>query len=186
MEAFYNKKQDQYIFAAPRCGTSFLNSKVVKKLGWNKVNLVEPKLDHFPTIPVQGTTMVVKVIRDPYERWRSWFDTFVLAYTNINYWTLEQSSKWLDEFEKTIFLDTHIEKQSILLNSIKTNSSEIIYIRMEDLNIFLKISDQCHVINYRDRFESLPANTRHFFYYQIKKIYRDDYRWIKSLPIINF
>jgi len=180
MEIFHNKVKNQYIFATNRSGTSFLNSDIVKKLGWKKKYPISNKLK------IDNTTTVVKVVRDPYDRWKSWFDMFVLDITDIDYWTLSQSHQWLDEFKKTFFLDVHTEKQSILLNSIKTNSNEIIYVRMEDLNIFLKISNQRHTTSYYNRFESLPANVRHFFYYQIKKIYRDDHRWIKSLPIHTF
>jgi hypothetical protein len=176
LEAFYNKELNQYIFAANRCGTSFLNSEAVKNIGWKKVNHVGPELN---------TATVVKVIRDPYERWICWFDNFVLHYSDID-WTVDQSNQWIKKFKKTLSNDLHTEKQSILLNSIKTGNSQIIYIHMEDLNIFLKISDQRHVINYRDRFENLPENSRKLFFFKIKKIYNEDYKWIKTLSFLKF
>ena len=185
MEAFYNNKQNQYIFTTNRSGSRYLNSITVKNLGWEKVDLAEPELDKLITIPLQDTTKIIKVVRDPYERWRSWFNTFVLQNSNIN-WDIDQSNQWLTEFKKTFSKDFHTEKQSILLNSIGTGSSQIIYIRMEDLNIFLKISNQPHVINYCDSFETLPESIRKLFLFEIKRIYQDDYQWIKSLPIRKF
>ena len=186
MEVFYNNKQNQYIFTTNRSGTNFLNSEPVRKLGWEKVNDIIHELDSDPEIPERdNTTTVVKVIRDPYERWQSWFDTFVLRNSNID-WNISQSNQWLMEFKKTLSKDIHTEKQSILLKSINTGNSQIIYIHMEDLNIFLKISDQRHVISNCDRFEALPKSSCKLFLFKIKKIYQDDYKWIKSLPIQNF
>jgi hypothetical protein len=185
LEAFYNKQQNQYIFTTNRTGSRYLNSITVKNLGWEKVDLVEPELDKLVTISLQDTTKIIKVVRDPYERWQSWFNTFVLTKSNID-WNIDQSNQWLADFKKTLSKDFHTEKQSILLNSINTGSSQIIYIHMEDLNIFLKISDQRHVINYCDKFETLPEGSRKLFFFKIKKIYNEDYKWIKTLSFLKF
>jgi hypothetical protein len=179
MEAFYNKEKNQYIFAAYRCGTNFLNSKPVRNQGWVKIDYYNDKLN------IDNNTQIIKIIRDPYQRWVSWFDHFVLANSKSN-WNILYAREWLKEFEATLHLDFHTEKQSVLYNRETINVSQSIYVNMEDLNIFLKVSNQRHVINYRDRFENLPKNSRKLFLFKIKKIYQDDYKWIKSLPIKNF
>ena len=179
METFYNKEKNQYIFAAYRCGTNFLNSKPVRNQGWFKVK-----------IPVSGIiikpeTTVVKVIRDPFERWSSWFDNFVIC-NDYTHWTTQKAHSWLRNFEENLTYDSHTEKQSVMYNFENILSPNSIYVNMEDLNLFLGVSDKKHRVNSHENFYKLSNRVFSIFNIKIKTIYRDDYEWMKTLPILNF
>jgi hypothetical protein len=181
MEAFYNKEKHQYILAVNRCGTNFLNSDVVKKLGWKKQNfLITIDRANFDL-----TATAVIIIRDPFERWCSWFDNFVLAENNI-IWNQKTIIQWFEKFEKEMNDDSHTIKQSLIYTKKNIKFKKIEYINMTDLNIFLNVNKEKHQMSQKERFNQLPAELRELFLHQIKKIYCDDYQWIKSLPIQTF
>lgn len=177
MEAFFNLGKNQYIIAPNRAGTSFLNSSAVRSLGWKKTKI--------PTMRLNSEMTIVKVIRNPYERWNSWFDNFILA-DDTSSWPLDRAIAWADEFEKTLGNDPHTQRQSILLNSIKSGPEQTKYLQMEDINLFIGTSSQRHELTPRVRYSTLPATTVAFLNYKIKKIYSDDYNWIKNLQVLTF
>lgn len=179
MEAFYNKTKNQYILAAYRCGTNFLASKPVRKLGWKKIKI--PVTD----IQLNSETTVVKVIRDPFERWSSWFDNFVIC-DDHSPWTTKRAHEWLKNFETNLAYDSHTEKQSVMYNFENIQSPNSIYVNMEDLNLFLGLSDQKHRVSSHENFHKLPNKVFSIFNIKIKTIYKDDYEWIKNLQFVTF
>ena len=179
MEAFFNKEKNQYIFAAYRCGTNFLSSKQVKNIGWDKLEI--PVSD----IELTHETSVVKVIRDPFERWSSWFNNFVI-HNDHTQWPIKQANEWLKNFEKTFANDSHTEKQSVMYNFENIVTSNSFYVNMKDLNLFLNISNEKHKSSHHENFHRFSNDVLSLFNTKIKTIYHDDYTWIKNLPILTF
>jgi hypothetical protein len=178
MEAFYNQEKNQYILAANRCGTVFLTSNVVKNLGWIKINITANDLS------LIETASVVKIIRDPYQRWRSWFNSFVL--TKYKFWNAIESKKWINNFKINYKDDYHTEKLSVIYNQPNLIKNNTLYLAMKDLNLFLKISNQPHQHNFCDYYSCLSQQVQFIFEREIKKLYYSDYDWIKKLQTLTF
>ena len=179
MEAFYNQEKNQYIFAANRCGTNFLNSKEVRKKGWNKID--EPVEE----IKIKEEAYVIKVIRDPFERWSSWFDDFILA-TDHRPWNTHRANNWLVEFSNTLDDNVHTMKQSKLYNNANIQVDQALFIKMEELNIFLEISNEKHQISSHENFYKLSNKIFSIFNIKIKSLYQEDYEWMKNLTLLTF
>lgn len=179
METFYNKQKNQYIFATLRCGTNFLNSKPVRKLGWKaaKQNAHNLTPDHRASI--------IKVVRDPVDRWRSWFENFALD-SDRDKWTLAYTVHWLKNFERTFSEDFHTAQQHIVYNSIKSTNCQTVYVRSEDLTLMIGLTDVPYKGNLHKNFYKLPQEIQYILLFQVRKIYQDDITWIKTLPIANF
>jgi hypothetical protein len=182
MEAFYNQEKNQYILAVNRGGTVFLNSISVRMLGWKKVSSPIERWN------IDCSSTVFKIIRDPYFRWCSWFDNFILADNPKPEWDIERAANWIKEFKVTLSEDSHTQKQSILFNlkNTKHTHSKTFYVKMEDLNLFLGLSNQRHQTAGYERFRELPESVQRYFETEIKRVYRDDYDWIKKLRTLTF
>jgi hypothetical protein len=181
MEAFYNQKKNQYIFAANRCGTNFLNSPEVRRKGWNKQHY---KLT-IDQVTFEKTATALMVIRDPFERWCSWFENFVISENQISYQKIE-ILKWIDKFRVEVNEDSHTVKQSVLYTEKNLKFKEIMYIDMSDLNMFFGFDNKKHKPWSKKRYNQLPTDIRNLFEHEIKKIYQEDYEWMKNLPLLTF
>lgn len=179
MEAFYHKEKNQYIFTALRCGTNFLNSKSVRKLGWKKIN-------YFQRLKLDKNTIIFKIIRDPSERFSSWLENFVLSEENHPFHSVKETYNWLVNFEKTISQNPHTEKLRVLYNVLQIKRCKTLYVAMEDLNLLVGTSPVSHVINVREKLNNLPQEIQLILQHFVKKIYHDDYEWIKTLTLLTF
>jgi hypothetical protein len=182
MEAFYNQEKNQYILATNRSGTFFLASNTVRNLGWGKVDVSMSDLN------IDKDAYVFNVVRDPFQRWCSWFDNFVLADSPKLEWNMKRAADWIKEFKVTLSEDAHTQKQSIFFNleNVKHEPSRTFYVKMEDLNLFLGLSNQRHQTAGYERFRELPESVQHYFETEIKIVYQDDYNWIKKLQTLTF
>lgn len=163
----------------PRCGTNFLNSKPVRKLGWKSAEWDV----HNSTSDLCAS--VIKVVRDPIDRWRSWFENFVLD-SDQDKWTLAYTVCWLNNFERTFSEDFHTAQQHIMYNSIKSATCQTVYVRSEALNLLLGLARVPYRGNRHRKFRKLPQEIQYILLFQIRKIYQDDIAWIKTLPVADF
>ena len=181
MEAFYNQKKHQYVFVANRCGTNFLASDAIKNLGYSKQNFLLP----MEQVKFDSDALAIFVIRDPYERWKSWFDIFFLNTYQI-VWNKKNTTEWIEKFELDVNNDYHTEHQSLIYTRKNLVFKNVKYINMIDLNLFFETDAQQHQIFQKERFEKLPLEIQNIFEYRIKKIYQADYEWIEKLPVVVF
>lgn len=179
MEAYYHKQKNQYVFVAQRCGTNFLNSKLVRRLGWRKV-------DHHRKLKLDNDTVIFKVIRDPGKRFTSWLENFVLSEENHIFYSVKQTHRWLMDFQRTMSLDPHTEKLCILYNISQIEQYKTVYVAMENLNLLLGVSPVPRIINFRKKLDKLPKEIQLILQHFTKNIYHDDYEWIKTLTLLTF
>lgn len=175
MEAFFNTPKNQYIFVANRCGSNFMASKQAKNKGWVQVkhSMKFIKLRHYTT--------TVKVIRNPFERWCSWFNDF----SENNYLklrTIEDANNWIRKFKKRQPKDLHTQKQIILYNQKNLiPKTEEKYIRTENLKKFVSVDDSIHYSSIHPKLLLIPNEVFSYMFIAIKHIYQDDYNWINTL-----
>jgi len=128
----------------------------------------------------------VKVIRDPYLRWRSWFYDFKAGPTNPNWtnkWSLDYAKLWVDEFKDTMHQDIHTNFQKVEYDDARILQNEI-FLQMEDLDIFLGISQKPHVIDARTTYEQqMDADVTSYLQIKIPFLYNIDYTWMQNLPL---
>lgn len=133
------------------------------------------------------------VVRDPYYRWRSWFYSFYWDYPDggphPRDWTVDDARAWIKKFEIARHYNTHTGSQQILFDiSFKEkNFKSHEYIMMNDLDYYLGLSDYTRT-NYDGHYikeDQMHDEVINYLKEEIKRLYQDDYNWLKSLQIWN-
>jgi hypothetical protein len=167
------------IHAVCRNGTNRLDNVACNIPEWNGISLCDIQQQQY------NEFTHVKIIRDPYQRWRSWFYDFE-AHDDIapdwtNKWNLAYARSWVEHFQYRMHYDTHTGLQKMLYEDPYCNNN-VMYLQMEDIDQFLGISNSRYNSSTRKIHESrLAANVVSYLQHKIPYLYTADYAWIKTL-----
>lgn len=166
------------VCALPRCGTNYLNSFARKNQDW-RANARFGLAFRFEE------QTVVKVIRDPFERWRSWFYSFAFDPNVHPFWTVDDSDKFIKNFDIMRHYDQHTGYQSILYNMDTRFNHNNIYVRMENIGVYLGDAGQPHSAGtmHAERERVMNDAVKDYMYSSIRQLYQNDHDWIKSLDL---
>lgn len=135
MQIIYNEEQKIIICAVARCGTNFLID-IAPYINYKELN--------HNSITDYSEYTIVKVVRDPYNRFVSWWYSFEgnLSKTDDHprLWSSEQAHKWIKRFKTAMHYDEHTGLQSILYYQHQDMNHKNMFVKMEELDIFLGYS----------------------------------------------
>jgi len=188
-----NKKL--YIFSYAG-GTKFFRKMTEEKLHW-----IIP-YDGNNLIPIHNDYEVVQIVRDPVQRYMSWFDkqyvknhirrekvTFVETWMQ-NRFTKEWFENFLEHQRHGIHYDGHTCYQSLwprhFLKFI--SDKEWKYLRMEDINRYFfdskPYTPRRDPNEYVGVWDTLDQEIVDYVIAELEKIYEGDIKWYKSLDFI--
>ena len=139
MQIIYNEEEKIIICAVARCGTNFLIDIApfinYKELAHNSIT------DY-------SEYTIIKVVRDPYNRFVSWWYSFEGNLSKIEdhprTWSKEKVDQWIKKFKIDMHYDEHTGLQSILYYQYQDMNQNTMFVKLEDLNIFLGLSLERH------------------------------------------
>lgn len=178
MDVLVNNEKKMVCCILPRCGSNHVRS-VLKTVNWveNRRVLIKSFEDY----------KIIKIVRDPYERWVSWFYAFVWdENSTIKNWTVAEAEQWLEDFRVRHHYDEHTGLQSMLYNFnnpyINDNTH---YVRMEYVDMYFGLSEQRHpsVVQHFPRIDETHPDVVEYFKHAIPELYKPDYNWMKNLDI---
>lgn len=171
----YNEQTKETIISINRCGSGY-----VEDIG-NNDEFSDWKLATDNT-NFDGYT-VYQVVRDPWERWFSWFVNFVYEGSKIGLdLELETAKEFIHEFQQDFYYDPHIAFQSSMykLTCKFYNIKNPKCLDIMDLNKVIHKNDaKQHITTpWSDQIVAKPIVTV-FLRKSIRKIYYADYQWIR-------
>jgi|TARA_R110000782_G_scaffold265743_1_gene359702 hypothetical protein len=174
-----NHKEKMMIHAAHRCGSGYVSQVPAKLDNWKNeqyYNITGLEIDF-------NEYSHVNIIRDPYQRWRSWFYDFHRfdEKDDIDKWNLSYTKSWLDEFRYRMHYDMHTCLQKITYEDVVCRTNAM-YLHMEDLDIFLGIDHRQRIIDDRVSYENIMTpKVIGCLQKNIPLTYTVDYTWIQTL-----
>lgn len=178
MDVIYNSTNRIILCALPRCGTNYIRRFASKSKDWRNGARFAPSFRYHEHT-------IVKVVRDPFERWRSWFYTFGFDYCNPIHWTIDDAKKFIDDFSIKMHYDQHTGYQHILYTIDQNLNYNNKFVTMEKVGIFLGDSGAPHNPGKQHDFREVDMNPSviEYLYPRIHELYRLDSNWIKSLDL---
>ena len=135
MNIIYNEEQKIIICAVARCGTNYLD---------DIAPFINYKVLQHNSITDYSEYTIVKVVRDPYNRFVSWWYSFEgnLSKTEDHprLWSREQAGRWIRTFKTAMHYDEHTGLQSILYYQNQDMNHKTMFVKMEELDVFLGFS----------------------------------------------
>lgn len=185
MEGVVNYKLNQIVVAAPRCGTNFLTNVSIQLPDWLKNFTIEE-------IPLTEHMQLVKVVRDPIDRWISWFNCFILNDQLVmdielpfNTTSIKKIDQWCEDFKKVYYLDEHVMFQVELYNHPLLSHPNTRYLDIRNLTNFFQIKEP-HQKSYRDLFNLLPKLVKNKILANMRDHYREDSLWVNKVKSARF
>ncbi len=178
MDVLVNNEKKMVCCVLPRCGSNHVRS-VLKTVGWVERRRVTKESFEDYTI--------IKIVRDPYERWVSWFYSFEWDdVPPIKNWTVADAKQWLENFRVRHHYDEHTALQSMLYNfNNEYICNNTCYVRMEYVDMYFGFTNQRHpsFVQHFARMDETPLDVLEYFKHAIPKLYKPDYIWMKNLNI---
>lgn len=135
MQIIYNEDEKIIICAVARCGTNYLRD-IAPYINYKE-------LSHNSITDYSDYT-VIKIVRDPYNRFVSWWYSFAgnLSKTEDHPrgWSKEQVDRWIEDFKIDMHYDEHTGLQSILYYQQKEMNQNNLFVKIEELDIVLGFS----------------------------------------------
>ena len=176
MQIIYNEEEKIIICAVARCGTNFL---------YDIAPYINYKILENNSITDYSEYTIVKVVRDPYNRFVSWWYSFEgnlsKAEDHPRLWSKEKVDEWIERFKIDMHYDEHTGFQSILYYQHKELNQNNIFVKMEDLNIILGLSPESRP---PDLYKEQVINNTMFInkIFQLAKMfYKRDIEWYNQL-----
>jgi hypothetical protein len=177
MQIIYNEEEKIIICAVARCGTNYLNQIALH------VNYKE--LDNNYNADYYSDYTVIKIVRDPFNRFVSWWYSFLGNLSNTedhpNCWSKKQVDQWIENFKIDMHYDEHTGFQSILYYQNNNLNKNTIFVKIEDLDIVLGLSSKQR---YTDSYsKNILENTVFInkLFKSVKKLYDRDINWYNQL-----
>ena len=166
------------VYALPRCGSNYIVNFARSRKDWRS------GLKFSPLFKYQEHT-IVKIVRDPFERWRSWFYTFGFDQCDPTLWGLSDAENFIKDFSIRMHYDIHTGLQNILYNINPNLNYNNVYVTMESVGIFLGDSGIPHVPGeqHNVREEAMNSDVKDYLYSSIRELYKSDTEWIKTLDL---
>lgn len=182
MDVYINQDQKQVLCILPRCGTNRVRDILANHPVW-KDYYEKPSFGDLSDKFKDYTT--IKIVRDPYKRFLSWFCAFAWDDNLHPFWTVKDAKVWLEDFDVQRHYDPHTGLQSVLYNVDPKFSHNNMFIRMEDIDLFFNQSNVPHVANmeHRVRINELHISVRKYFKHSIDIMYARDFEWLKKIEI---
>lgn len=177
MDILVNNQKKMVCCILPRCGSNHIRS-VLKTDRWveRRRSTARSFEDH----------TIIKIVRDPYERWVSWFYSFEWEeLPHLKSWTVADAEQWLEKFRIRQHYDEHTGLQSMLYNVNREYLYNNCYVRMEYADMYFGFAEQPHqsYIQHFPRMEETPPEVTEYFKHTIPELYKLDYEWMKNLDI---
>lgn len=173
MNILINKKEKYIVAVVPRCGSNYIK-KIASYVGLKDITDLDlpKKIEDYK---------IIKIVRDPIERFNSWFYNFVSYPGKKNYeitWNKLETTKFFKKHIYNMNFDNHIKLQSLLYNKNTNLNQNVSYLLMENINAFFGIGNSQHTPAVPDflKFEDID-----YFNFCVNKCYKPDIKWFNSL-----
>jgi hypothetical protein len=177
MNIIYNEEEKILICALARCGTNFL-ADIAPHINY-KV------LDDYHQIKNFSEYTIVKIVREPMNRFVSWWYSFKANLSKTEDhprdWTEEETNNWIEKFKDEMHYDEHTGLQSILYFQNPDLNHNNLFIKLEDIDIFLGFSVEKYRLNryVEDMYNNIPIMNR--LIKTVKRFYKRDLEWYNNL-----
>lgn len=176
MNIIYNKEKKIIICAMPRCGSNYI-AHIGPHFGYKF-------LEQYTEDEIKDYT-VVKLVRDPVNRFVSWWYSFKGNLSAVDddprSWSQEDADAWIEMFKTYMHYDEHTCLQSIMYSKDKSLNHNNVFVKMEDVNILLGLSSEPHTVNTYSELivNNTPIINRVLEYANI--FYKQDIEWYNKL-----
>lgn len=192
MDLIVSQQRNEVIWALQRCGTNHLRAIAASGISdWRP-------LFSYKHIDKLANTKVTRIVRDPLQRWLSWFTSFVVEVNdsgsehplenygcnvNVKQWDLADARQFITQFEKVMHNDGHTVPQHIGYFEYENLNHNNHFVLMENIDMYLQINRKQHQPAFKEVFYNLESSVQQYIMNTICNLYEKDYLWMNELDL---
>lgn len=192
MDLIVSQQRNEVIWALQRCGTNHL--RAIAASGISDWRL----LFGYKNTDKLANMKVTRIVRDPLQRWLSWFTSFVVEVddpdtehplenygcnVNVKQWDLADARQFITQFEKIMYDDYHTIPQHIGYFEYENLNHNNHFVLMENIDIYLQISQKQHQPAFKEVFYNLESSVQQYIMNTVCHLYEKDYLWMNELDL---
>jgi len=192
MDLIVSQQRNEVIWALQRCGTNHLRAIAASGISDWRLLFAYNKINNLTDMKV------TRIVRDPLQRWLSWFTSFVIQgnddgsanpllehYSNVDVknWNVKDARLFFTEFEKNMYENNHTIPQHIGYFEYENLNHNNHFVLMENIDIYLRISRKQHQPDFKEVFYNLESNVQQYIMNTVCDLYEKDYLWMNELDL---